>query len=161
MPDVQFDVVAGAFSEKAAHGLPANITVHSVGVGRSIDKYFLPFMGAHVAYRLHRQHRYLFAWSLMASYAAIAGILLKHVSRLPLLITFADQNFDEYGMARRVVMSHLVNEADQVYGMGRQEEHAAKMRAGRPLRQSIGEGDAFANQLRYAYADILLRDVSL
>jgi len=161
MPDVTFDVVAAKMNDAAATGLPANIVVHQVGTGHRLDKFLLPILGFHTAYALHKEHRYLFAWSLMASYAAIAGVMLKAVARLPLLITFADQDFERYGTVKRVILDHLVREADQVYGIGTQEEHANRVRRGRPLRQSLGEGDAFANQLRYAYATLLLRDTTI
>jgi hypothetical protein len=156
MGDVSFDIVAAKMSEAVPADLPKNVTVHQVGIGHAIDKYLLPILGLHAAHALHKKHRYLFAWSLMASYAAIAGVMLKAVSRLPLLITFADQDFNEYGMVKRAILDHLVREADQVYGVGRQEDRASKARRGRPLRLSLGEGDAFANQLRYAYAALLL-----
>ncbi len=161
LPDVQFDVVAGKFTDDEVTGLPKNITLHAVGMGHSLDKFLLPILGFHAAYVLHREHRYLFAWSLMASYAALAGVMLKYVSSLPLLITFADQNFEKYGFIKRVFLDHVVREATQVYGLGNQEARAAHVRRGKPLRQTLGEGDAFANQLRYAYAQTVEGERSL
>lgn len=155
LPDVHFDVVTTVFSKTTEGELQNNVSVHRVGWGSVGDKYLLPILGAHTAYSLHRKHRYLFTWSLMASYAALAGVFLKKLSGLPLLVTFADQNLESLGFFRRTILGHIVRSADQVYGVGLQEQTARRLRRGVPLRRSLGTGDAFANQLRYAYVDIL------
>lgn len=156
MPDVQFDVVTTVFS-KEAHRTPSplpNVHIHRVGWGFKSDKYFLPLLGVRIARTLHSQYRYLFTWSIMASYAALAGVLLKRTARLPLLITLADQNILSLSGVSRFVFKRILSDADQVYGAETQEKHASAMK-GTSLRSSIGEGDALANQLRLAYADIL------
>lgn len=157
MPGIQFDVVTAAFAKDAhAAGSPlSNVHIHRVGRGRRYDKYLLPLLGYRTARRLHRKHAYLFAWSLMASYAALAGLLLKRAAKLPLLITLADQDLTQVAAIGRLALSAILTDADQVYGMAHQEEAAARLAARGNLRHSIGEGDAFANQLRYAYAEIL------
>lgn len=157
MPDVQFDIVTAAFTPYAGRiGPPTgNAHIHRVGFGRSLDKYLLPILGLRVARSLHARHRYLFAWSLMASYAALAGILLKRATRLPLLITLADQNIADVSPLTRLLLRVIISDADQVYGAVSQEEYASRISGG-TLRRSMGEGDAFANQLRYAYAEMLL-----
>ncbi len=156
MPDVQFDVVTTAFT-KDAHTVQSpsqNVHIHRVGWGLKTDKYLLPFLGVRVAQGLHAKHRYLFAWSLMASYAALAGVLLKRTARLPLLITLADQNILSLSGMSRFIFKRILSDADQVYGAEQQEKHVLTIR-GAPQRSSIGEGDALGNQLRLAYADIL------
>ncbi len=160
MPDIQFDIVTAAFSPEAAHSnCPiSNAHIHRVGFGRRSDKYLLPILGYRRARALHAKHKYLFTWSLMASYAAVAGVLLKRATRLPLLITLADQNLEDVSRLARWVLKLILSDADQVYAANAlQEKHAAHIAAGRELRRSIGGGDAFANQLRYAYAEILRR----
>ena len=161
MPDVQFDVVTSAFSHGSDDAAcpVANAHIHRVGFGWKADKYLLPILGYHVARRLHARHSYLFAWSLMASYAAAAGAVLKRTTNLPLLITLADQNPRDVSHLARLVLRVILTDADQVYGAASQEEHAASL-SGKTLRHSMGEGDAFANQLRYAYAEILLNQKS-
>jgi UDP-glucose 4-epimerase len=157
MPDVRFDIVTTAFTRGASRAespLP-NARIHRVGFGRSFDKYLLPILGAQKAAALHRAHSYLFTWSLMASYAALAGVLLKRVSRLPLLITLADQNIARVSLPARFVLRMILTDADQVYGVRTQEAEIARVTTGTIRRHSIGEGDAFANQLRYSYAEIL------
>lgn len=159
MPDVQFDIVTTAFSAegKRAESPLANAHMYRIGSGRPMDKYLLPVLGFGVAYGLHRKYKYLFAWSLMASYAALAGVILKYATSLPLLVTLADQKLDEASPFVRFVLRHILSNADQVYGASpAQESHAAQLASGKELHRSIGEGDAFANQLRYSYAEILL-----
>lgn len=159
MPDVQFDIVTSAFSSDArGHASPVpNAAVHRIGFGSPFDKLLLPFLGFLKARALERRHRYLFAWSVMASYAALAAVLVKRVARLPLLITLADQRLDNLSPLHRAFFRLLLTDADQVYGMtASQEARAAKVAERALSRASLGEGDAFANQLRYAYAEILL-----
>lgn len=156
MPAVQFDVVTTAFAQSAKHApspLP-NITVHRLGSGRPRDKYFLPLLGYLRARELHRQHTYLFAWGLMASYGALAAIFLRKRIGLPLLITLADQNFFDAPKAQQMLLSFILTGADQVYGGdSEQEVHASNLSGGKLRRHSIGNGDAFANQLRFVYSD--------
>ena len=159
MPDVQFDIVTTAFSPDAKRSEPPtnNAHIYRVGFGRVNDKYLLPMLGYRVARSLQEKHSYLFTWSLMASYAALAGVFLKRATKLPLLVTLADQDLKNVSPFVRFVLKHILSGADQVYGASAsQERHAAELVPERPLHNSIGEGDAFANQLRFAYAEILL-----
>lgn len=157
MPDVQFDIVTTCFSPDAStvtkHG--KNVSIHRIGFGYKSDKYLLPFLGYGRAKKLHKDHKYIFTWSIMASYAALAGMFLRRKTKLPLLITLADQQIENVSALVRTALKLILSDADQVYGAGHQEEHAKKL-SGKHLRNSIGEGDAFANQLRYAYSEILL-----
>lgn len=158
MPDVQFDIVTAAYSRSAleCEAPTNNATVHCVGFGKPIDKFLLPLLGAFKAFQLHKTHRYLFAWSIMASYPALAAMMVKRLSGLALLITLADQRLERLGVIQRALFALALSDADQVYGMSSaHEEHAVALSA-RPLaRTSLGEGDAFANQIRYAYSELL------
>jgi len=161
MPDVQFDIVTTVFSRGANDIAPpiSNAHVYRVGWGWRIDKYMLPLLGARIARKLHAKHRYMFTWSLMASYAALAGMFLKRSVKLPLLITLADQNLSSVSGLVKFVMKFILSDADQVYGISALQESEASHLKGKALRASLGDGDALANQLRYAYADILLHPV--
>ncbi|MDE2079553.1 MAG: NAD-dependent epimerase/dehydratase family protein [Patescibacteria group bacterium] len=161
MPDVEFDIVTTAFTQHAKH-VPSpskNAHIHRVGFGNVFDKYLLPFWGFAAARSLYKQHGYLFAWSIFASYAALAALFLKRLSGVPLLITLADQNLDDMAAWKRTALARLLTDADQVYGTEFADEKKALDAAhisgiGR-VRHSMGQGDAFANQLRFAYASIL------
>lgn len=154
MPDVHFDIVTSLLSKdahRAACPVP-NAHVYRVGSGRPSDKYLLPLLGLRRAHELHRQHRYTFAWALMASYAGLTGVLLKRVARLPLLITLADQDLSKLSWVRRQLLLWVLTDADQVYGGDAQEKDAAQLAPRAILRRSIGGGDAFANAIRFAYS---------
>jgi hypothetical protein len=132
-----------------------NVTLYRVGVGRPLDKYLLPLAGAKVASRLRRQHSYMFKWSLFASYGALAS-LLSFGPHIPHLITLADQKLGNIPWFTRVVLRHVLGTADQVYAMDTYEAKSAVSLAKRTaLVRSIGQGDAFANQLRVAYGNYL------
>lgn len=158
MPSVHFDVVTTRFSRdfpKEEHR--GNVHIRRLGTGSSMDKYTLPILGFLSAHRMRAKHSYLFAWGLMASYGALAGVLLRRVTGTPLLITLADQRFEQLSAFRRVFFRAVLSDADQVYGVSTSQEAEASRRGTITLsRNSIGEGDAFANQLRYAYAELLL-----
>lgn len=157
MPDVEFDIVTTRFKKLEGNltGLPKNVHVLPVGFGYKIDKLLLPIIGPWHAGSLHARHGYLFAWSLMASYGALAGLVAKRMMSLPLLVTLADQNLRVKGYRKQLIRM-ILRSADQVYGAYREQEADAMSLSRKDLRRSIGEGDAFANQLRYAYAEILL-----
>lgn len=152
MPDVQFDVVTTVHDRKAARAPSplSNVLVHRVGRGTVFDKFLLPILGTKKARMLAKKNNYLFAWSLMASYGAVAALRVRRAAGLPLLVTLADQRITWYV---RAFLSLVLREADQVYAsMPHHEQYVGKS----TFRRSMGEGDAFANQLRYAYAEILL-----
>lgn len=157
LPHVQFDVVTTRFAKDTMGdecGIP-NVTLYRVGVGRPLDKYLLPLAGARVASRLRRQHSYMFKWSLFASYGALAS-LLSFGPHIPHLITLADQKLGNIPWFTRVVLRHVLGHADQVYAMDTYEAKSAVSLAKRTaLVRSIGQGDAFANQLRVAYGNYL------
>lgn len=149
LPDVQFDVVTTVFSKASGDPAHANIHVHRVGYGMRFDKYLLPIAGFLAARRLHRRHAYLFAWSILASYGALAAALLRRMHGVPLLITLADQDFTGLSWARRTFLRHIITGADQIYAMSAsQEAHAGS------TRRSLGDGDAFANNIRFAYEQV-------
>lgn len=162
MPDVHFDIVTTLYSQSAKGALcpVGNATVYRVGFGNPFDKFLLPFLGFRVARKLHHEHKYIFAWALMASYASLAALFLKRATGLPILLTLADQFFDDVPWHSRFAMSMILKGADQVYSSERAQEKTASIIAKRAhMRASIGEGDAFANQIRYSYSALIRKRV--
>jgi UDP-glucose 4-epimerase len=158
LPQAHFDVVTtvsktGEVSDRA---VPTNVTVHRVGKGTVLDKYLLPLLGARVARSLVRQHRYAFMWSLFASYAALAALMTTSRKRLPLLITLADQRIDAVPWYTRLFLRRILGAADQVYANDTASAKIASRLSKRTsLLRSIGTGDALANQVRFAYSNML------
>jgi len=148
MPDVTFDIVTSKFSSRS-EGCPVdNANVHRVGVGTPFDKYLLPLFAGSVAKRLVQENEYLFAWSLMASYGSFGAFSVRS-GRLPVLVTLADQKISWY---LKLFLPLVMRRADQVYASSsHQEKHLPMRYSGK----SLGQGDAFANQIRFVYSGIL------
>lgn len=155
MPDVHFDIITAAHTREALDTpcIATNGTVYRVGFGSRFDKFLLPFLGTYKAVQLADKHKYLFSWSIMASYGTIPALFLRRGKLVPLLVTLADQSLS-WGeiIFLRVILAHT----DQVYASTREQGQKlisleARMRA----RKSLGVGDSFAGQIRFAYSDIL------
>lgn len=157
LPKVHFDVITTKFSrnlEDGNHILP-NVTVYRVGNGSPRDKFLLPILGARLAKKLKKEHSYTFAWSLFASYAALAGLLARDTS-VPHLITLADQRLSQVPWWIRFFAKRALGSADQIHALDTYEAQAAITLSKRTtLIRSIGHGDAFANQVRVAYTTFL------
>ena len=158
MPNIHFDVITTQFSKAArsyTHPLQ-NVTIHRVGSGRIFDKYLLPFAGAHIARRLAKKHTYLFCWSLFASYGALAALRSRRFTKAPILITLADQQLGNIPWYTRFILKFVLGKADQVYAMDTEEaQMAISLSTRTTLVRSMGIGDAFANQVRFIYANFL------
>lgn len=160
MPDVHFDIITAAHT-KESFDVPCvtpNGTVHRVGFGTPFDKYLLPILGREKAFELASKHQYLFAWSLMASYGALPALAIRHGKLIPLLVTLADQNLSFH---ERMFLHLVLSGADQVYASTPEQGRKlisleSRMRA----RKSLGKGDAFANQVRFAYTEILRQQLT-
>lgn len=158
MPDLHFDVITTYHVPEARDAIcpVPNATLYRVGWGNSFDKFLLPFVGARIAGDLSKKHQYLFSWSLMASYGALAAGFFKRNTKLPLLITLADQSLGQVPWYMRLVLRHILGQADQVYAStSEQEAQALSIAARANLVRSVGAGDAFANAMRFAYAGFL------
>lgn len=155
LPDTTFDIVTSLHStdaKGAACPVP-NARVHRVGFGTPFDKYLLPLLGAIKGRQLMLRHRYLFAWSLMASYGTLAALLARRSKRMPLLVTLADQRLSWH---QRLFLRLVIGAADQVYASTpEQGKRLASLARRMSERRSLGDGDAFANQIRFSYAQIL------
>lgn len=159
MPQAHFDVVT-TVAEDTAWSLP-NVTLHRVGRNSAFDKYLLPFWGARVGRQLVAKYDYAFMWSLFASYGALAALRTKGKKRLPHLITLADQRLDSLPWYTRLLMRHIIGDADQIYADDVARTRAASVIGKRPsLVRSIGRGDALANQVRFAYSNMLRKRLS-
>lgn len=156
MPDISFDVITAKFGKDGIGEIPIkNATVHRVGFGTSLDKFLLPLLGARKARALSSSHDYLFAWSLFASYGTLAALFGRGEKKLPLLVTLADQKITWYAKA---LLRFVLSETDQVYASTAFQERAvAPLLRRMTARKSLGKGDSFANQIRFAYSTILTK----
>lgn len=155
VPDVHFDIITAAHA-KEAFDIPCiveNGTVHRVGFGNRFDKFLLPFLGVREALRLAGKHKYLFSWSIMASYGTLPALVVRKGKLIPLLVTLADQDLSWY---ERLFLRLILTHTDQVYtSMPEQGRKLISLEKRMRARKSLGSGDSFANQVRFAYSDIL------
>jgi len=155
MPELSFDIITARCRKDlpAEEAFGSNARIFRVGPGTSFDKFLLPALGAEKARSLESTHRYLFKWSVMASYAAAAALLTNRAT--PLLVTLADQRLTWYA---KVFLRLVLGRTDQVYASSAfQERHIAPLARRMAARKSLGAGDVFANQIRFAYTSILLK----
>jgi len=155
MPDVHFDIVTATHAPEARDAIcpVTNVTVHRVGPGTRFDKYLLPFTGASIGKKLAREHDYLFSWSVMASYGTLAALSVRRARTLPLLVTLADQRMSWY---ERLFLRLVMRNTDQVYAsLPEQGSKIASLAERMSQRRSLGAGDTFANQIRFAYSVFL------
>lgn len=155
LPDIQFDIVTAAHTREAflVPAALANVRVHRVGFGNRFDKFLLPVLGRKKALQLASEHTYAFAWSLLASYGALPALSLRHKKRIPLLITLADQSLS---WCERLFVRCILSSTDQVYASTEaQGKKLLSLQSRMEARKTVGEGSAFAAQLRFAYSAIL------
>ena len=160
MPDVYFDIITSKFApglSDVEHPLP-NATVYRVGRGRPSDKYFLPYRGGQLARQLLHKHSYIFMWSVLASYGALAAGFGRrgYEERLPLLVTLADQEIPGRFSWRSLPLRFALRRADQVSSTSeRQERDVSRSAPHSSITLSNRSGDAFANQARFLYNSVL------
>ena len=116
MPETEFHVVTTKFRR----GLKRiekndNVTIYRLGFGMTLDKYLLPFLGAFKARSLDRQLHFRFMWSLMASYGALAGVVLKLLGSHASFI-IARHASERYSPLQQRIVGYAEGKADHVYG---------------------------------------------
>ena len=154
-PSIHFDIITSRYTKnfKEPVPLPQNISVHYVGHGTIFDKYLLPVYGAKLGRSLVKKNDYLFSWSIVASYGALAALFVRQISTTPLLVTLADQPLHWYA---KLFLRFVLGRADQVYtSTDGQIDQLRSLKSRMQMRASLGEGDSFANQMRFSYALIL------
>jgi len=73
MPSIRFDLVCARLKKGLPdHEMIGNVEVHRIGLGYSLDKYLLPFLGPLCAFRFTPAGTAV--WSMMASYAGFASL---------------------------------------------------------------------------------------
>jgi glycosyltransferase involved in cell wall biosynthesis len=94
----EFDIITARFDRK----LPkkekiGNVNVYRVGIGRSFfDKLFLPFSGASLALRLHREREYFCLWAVMVTFGSLAAYIFNVLrwfgggGKVPIVLTLQE-----------------------------------------------------------------------
>jgi len=155
MPNLSFDIITTRYLKEtqAKEAVAPNVTVYRAGTGTPFDKFLLPFLSGAYVRMLKKEHYYLFAWSVMASYGAAAALM--HRGKTPLLVTLADQKLTWY---TKLFLGLVMRGADQVHAStALQGKHVSSLEKRMKGKRSIGTGDTFANAIRFAYNTILLK----
>jgi UDP-glucose 4-epimerase len=158
MKDVHFDVITTLYTPQAiTTSLPfPNVAVHRIGKGNRLDKYRLLYGGYQKAQELAGKHRYAFAWSILASYAAFAASLFRRTQAIPLLITLADHRLNSLSWPMRMIVRSILRRGDQISTISAQQEQGvSRIDPHIRLTESNRDGDVFANQIRFLYNMLL------
>src|SRR3989344_3162056 len=117
------------------------------------DKFLLLIIGIREALLLANKHKFLFSWSIMASYGTRPALAVRRGKLIPLLVTLADQDLSWY---ERLFLRLILSQTDQVHtSTPEQGRELVSLEKRMRARKSFGAGDSFANQIRFAYAAIL------
>lgn len=137
MPDTEFHIITTKFRRglKQTERMD-NVTVYRLGVGIPLDKYFLPFLGAFKARSLDKELHFRFMWSLMASYGALAGVILKMLGSKASFI-IAHHASELYGGWKAKVAGYAERRADQRYHGADMEETSALLERVRKNYQEL------------------------
>ena len=123
MPETEFHVVTTMFRTGLRRTeYMDNVTVHRIGFGTRFDKFLLPLFGALKARSLDRRLHFRFMWSLMASYGALAGVILKLLgSRASFIIARHASEIYTSKWKQRIA-AYVERHADQTYEGGDAQE---------------------------------------
>lgn len=157
MPDTRFYIITARHEKE----LPAfeqveNNYIHRIGFGTKHDKFLLPFLGPKKAHSLHRETPFRFVWSLMASYAGLAGARFKNsVEDINFLVTFHGTE-KVRGKWRKKIYKKVFAAADSVFLSDPSlEKNARLIHNAAPIAVQSKSFTAFMNQVRDSYAALI------
>jgi len=108
-PDISFTLITARFkrdlpkSEKIG-----NVEVYRVGLGTSVDKWLLPWLGFRKAKLLERKESFDVVWSMMASQGSIAAAFFKQAFPQKKLVLTLHEGDEEAHLKRYVFGSDLL-----------------------------------------------------
>ena len=115
MPETEFHVVTTKFRRGLKRiEKTENVTIYRLGFGYPFDKYLLPVLGAFKARQLDKTLKFRFMWSLMASYGALAGVILKLMGSHASFI-IARHDSEHYSSMQQRLVAYAEKKADQIY----------------------------------------------
>jgi hypothetical protein len=157
MPETKFHIITARQTKNLpAFEQVANNYIHRVGFGTKYDKYLLPLLGPKKAHSLHRETPFRFVWSLMASYAGLAGVRFKErVGDINFLVTFHSTEKVE-GKWREKVYKKVFVAADSIFlSEASLEENTRLIHDTAPIAVASKSHTAFMNQVRDSHAELI------
>jgi UDP-glucuronate decarboxylase len=162
MPDTELHVITSKFKpDRLIHEKLDNLTIWRVGLGNKFDKYLLPFLGYRKAKELSLSNKYRFAWSIMASYGALAAVMLKMANnKINFLISFDLEADAKRGAFKARVLApvfrYIFSKADSVYLSDASLEAKAKFFApNSEISTASADNKELVDQVRFTFARLL------
>lgn len=157
MPDTKFSIITTRLEKE----LPAfeqveNNYIYRIGFGSAYDKFLLPYLGPKKALSLSRKAPFRFVWSLMASYAGLAGARFKDsVDDINFLVTFHNTEKVD-GTWRKKIYKKVFTAADSVFlSDASLEKNVRLIHDTTPIAVESKSFTSFMNQVRDSYAELI------
>lgn len=124
MPQTEFHIITTKFEK----GVPSyeNVEgshVYRIGFGYKFDKFLLPVFGPIKAFILNKKYNYHFMWSVMATYAGVAGIVIKTLKPSISFIITGTENIDNSWFKSNIV-EKIRKKADREFS---EKDHESRM----------------------------------
>src|SRR3989339_1342515 len=138
-----------------------NVHIYRIGSGNILGKYLFPIRGFFKGLALTREHRFRFVWSIMASYGALAALILKMFARdLNFLLTFHRSEMNKSGFKKMIlapIYKFIFRRADSVHLSDPELEASAKLYDPGAARENsiTGEGKGLVDQVRHTFTHLL------
>jgi hypothetical protein len=126
-----------------------------------LDKFLLPILGALKADELSRKIKFRFAWSIMASYGALAAVMLKMRNRhINFLLSYdSTQEKSKGSMKSRIfspIYKLIFRSADTIYLSDASLEKKSKFfSAATILTTGQADNKELIDQIRYSFVRLL------
>lgn len=162
MPETEFHIVTTKSRKKLKdYEVIDNVHIHRVGSGNVLGKYLFPRRGADKADKLTKEHNFRFAWSIMASYGAMAAMSYRKKNKNAILLLSLDKTeMEAKGTAKqkllKPLMKKIIQSADSVYLSDPEMEKKARFFediASFEIKDQYGKN--FVDQVRKTYNHLL------
>ena len=162
MPDTEFHIITVKSQKKLkSEEVINNCYIYRLGSGNILGKYLFPIKGALKAKNLSRKHRYRFVWSLMASYGALAAIILKKMNKnVNFLLSVDKSERERRGKIKGVLFNPMFKlifkKADSIYLSDVSlEKQAHFFGPHSEIKIADNDGKGFVDQIRRSYTHLL------
>jgi dTDP-4-dehydrorhamnose reductase len=162
MSQTQFYIITTKFRR----GLPSyelrnkNEHIHRMGFGFTFDKYLLPLWGAKKALQLHKEHKFNFIWSVMASYAGLAAFVKKIInSNIQHLLLVDTDEVELYKKRPKSFLFKIVHHNADAIFMPAQEADRVYFATDKPVVTSTipQDIDKFRQHIQAAHTDMYFK----
>ncbi len=161
MPDTDFHIVTVKSRKNLSDTeVIGNVHIHRVGSGNVLGKYMFPLRGAKKAHALTKEHNFRFAWSIMASYGALAALLYKRKNPHTIfLLSFDKTEMDGQGLKSKIlhpIIRGIMKQADSVYLSNiEMEKNSRFFNDVKDIVIKDSYGQSFIDQIRRSYNQLL------